>query len=142
MSTSVVENCDLCWKCQSLLNTQYPEGLVTTEINETRQEPDKKQIRVIKTFDSVEVTASNGCILCFRLLHALSIPARAALRQLTSVIDGTSPSDIVYEEVIFLSKGHPPSIGLRVDPDNLLLGWNSGNEIKSLIQLFPEAGKS
>jgi hypothetical protein len=71
----------------------------------------------------------------------LGIPARAALRQLTSAIDGTSP-DIVFEEEIFLSEGNPPSIGLHVDPDNLLLGWNSGNEIKSLIQLFPEAGKT
>jgi hypothetical protein len=141
MSTSVVENGDLCWKCQSLLNTQYPEGLVITEINETRQEPDKKQIRLIKTFDSVEVTASNGCILCLHLLHALGIPARVALCQLTSAIDGTSP-DIVYEEAIFLSEGNPPSIGLHVDPDNLYLGWNSGNEVKSVIQLFPEAGKS
>lgn len=137
-----MENCELCWKCQSLLNTQYPKGLVITEINETRQEPDKKQIRRIKTFDSVEVTASNGCILCLHLLHALGISARTALLQLTSANNGASPSDIVYEEEIFLSEGNPPSIALRVDPDNLLLGWNSGNEIKSLIQLFPEAGKS
>lgn len=142
MSTSAMENGELCWKCQSLLNTQYPTGFVITEINETRQEPDKKQIRRIKTFDSVEVTASNGCILCLHLLHALSIPARTALLQLTSANDGASPSDIVYEEEIFLSEGNPPSIALHVDPDNLLLGWNSGNEIKSLIQLFPEAGKS
>ncbi|KFY29082.1 hypothetical protein V493_02567 [Pseudogymnoascus sp. VKM F-4281 (FW-2241)] len=134
MSTSAVENCGLCWKCQSLLNTQYPGNLVIAETKEL----DKKKTRQIKTLDSVEGTASNGCMLCFHLLHALSIPAKAALRQLTSAIDGT-PSDIVYEEEIYVREGSPPSIALRVDPDNLVLGWNSGNEIKSLIQLFPEA---
>jgi hypothetical protein len=141
MSASAVENCDLCWKCQSLLNTQFAEGLVITEDNATQQEPDKKQIRRIKTVDSVEVTASNGCTLCLHLLHALGNPAKAALHKLTSAIEGTSLPDIVYEQEVFLSEGHPPSIALHVDPDNSL-GWNSGNELKCLLQLFPEAGKS
>lgn len=83
----------------------------------------------------MEVTASNGCILCSHLLHALGIPATVAARQLTPAIDGTTTSNIVYDVEIFLSDGHPPCIAVRVDPDNLLLGWNAGNGIKTLIQV-------
>ncbi|KAL3423491.1 heterokaryon incompatibility protein [Phlyctema vagabunda] len=140
MSTSAMENDGLCWKCQSLLNTQYPEALVTTETDETRQGPEKTQLRRVKTCESVEVTAARGCRLCLNLLHALSIPARAALHRPTGAVDGTVPTaDVEYEEEIYLGDSHAPSIALRVDPDNARLGRNAGDEIKTLMQLFPEA---
>jgi hypothetical protein len=143
MSTSVEENPGFCWKCQALLNTQYPEGLIVTETEETRREPNKKQLRTIKTSDSLEATASSGCLLCLHLLHSLSIPRRTCLRRLTGVAEGVTLSpDIEYEECVFLSEGHPPSISLHVKPNRPIPELESGNEIKTLIQFFPEAGTS
>lgn len=139
VSTSAVENCDLCWKCQSLLNSQSSKSLVITDSRKTQKDPDK-QFRRIRTVNSVEATASDGCILCLHLFHALGVPAKAALRQLTSVSGKDSNPDIVYEYELFLSKGNP-NIALRIDPDNLLKRDYS-DEIKCLLELFPEAGRS
>ncbi|EPE26537.1 heterokaryon incompatibility protein [Glarea lozoyensis ATCC 20868] len=135
-----MENCGLCWKCQSLLNTQYPKDLVIDNTDEYGDVTDKRIVRILKTRESVEITASNGCLLCLHILHALGIPARNALHQLTSVNDEASPHDIVYEMDIFIGdERDPPSIGLYVDPDNLDLGWNPGSEIRCSLKLYPEA---
>ncbi|KAH7129868.1 heterokaryon incompatibility protein-domain-containing protein [Dactylonectria estremocensis] len=119
---------------------KYPQSLVATETEETRREPNKKHIRKIHTRDPLEATASDGCLLCLHLLHSLSIPARAALRQLTGTTEGeTSSPDVDYEESIFINEGHPPCISLHVNSDRPIPELESGNEIKTLIQLFPEA---
>ncbi|KAF4465900.1 heterokaryon incompatibility [Fusarium albosuccineum] len=135
MSTSSQENAGFCWKCQALLNTQYPQDLVTTETQETREEPDKRQIREFRTRDPLEATASAGCLLCLHLLHSLSIPQRATLDRMSD----TPSIDIEYEERIFLSEGHIPSISLDVFPGTSVPELEAGNEIKTLLQLFPEA---
>ncbi|PNY26804.1 Uncharacterized protein TCAP_03263 [Tolypocladium capitatum] len=139
MSASSQENPGFCWKCQALLNTQYPQNLVLTETEATREEPNQ-HIREIRTLDPLEATASDGCLLCLNLLHSLSIPERAALRRLTGATEGeTSSPRIEYQESIFINEGQPPCISLHVNLDRSIPELESGNEIKTLIQLFPEA---
>lgn len=142
MQLCVKENQGLCWKCQALLNKVYPEGLVTTKTRTTQLEPDKKQIRVIKTTDCVETSAANGCLLCLHLLHDLGIPAQAALLELKQTAKGgTETPVILYEESIFQDEGAPPCFQMHVKTDRPFPGSEQGNEIKCLIQLFPTSGK-
>jgi hypothetical protein len=140
-SNSLEENSQLCWKCQALLNSRYPEGVVITETNETQREPEKKQIRQIKTLDLVESTARKGCPLCLQLLHSLSIPMRAVLRQHTETAkDSLESCGLVNEQDLFLSEGHPPSLSLHVvsnEPNPM----SKSEEIGCLMQLYPTSGK-
>jgi hypothetical protein len=144
MSASALENPGFCWKCQALLNTQYSKSLgikETEETEETLGEPNKKCTREIRTHDPLEATASDGCLLCLHLLHALSLRERATLRRLTDETkDGASVPDIEYTEMIFLREGHPPGISLDVNPNWSIPELESGDEIGTLLQLFPEAG--
>jgi hypothetical protein len=118
MSSSVLENSGLCWKCQGLLNPQYPEPVITVESKETQR--GSGQRRYVRTSDSVEATASNGCALYLHLLSALEIPARTALAHLKSTIAGAST--IMYEQAIIISEGNLPCIELNVDPGNSVSG--------------------
>ncbi|KAH6889410.1 heterokaryon incompatibility protein-domain-containing protein [Thelonectria olida] len=142
MSASPEEDAGFCWKCQALLNAQYPQSLVVTENDETRREPNKKHMREIRTSDPIEATASGGCLLCLHLLHSLETPSRTVLQRLSGATEGEASSlDIEYEHGIFINEGQPPCISLhvRVKSENSIPELESGSEIKTLIQLFPEA---
>ena len=50
------ENPGLCWKCQALLNSRYPEHAVVAETSETRHELEKWQMRRLQTSEATENT--------------------------------------------------------------------------------------
>jgi len=132
----------LCWKCQALFNSQYPKSVVVTETNETRREPEKKQIRLIKTSDLVEKSSLEGCPVCLQLLHSLSIPMRAALRRCIETTTARPDSySLVNEQDLFLSEGHRPCLSLHVVLNKPTL-ISESEEIKCLLQLYPASGMS
>ncbi len=102
ISTDSAEaNPGFCWKCQALLNSQYPEGIVTTETDETHRDPEL--IRKIKTSHPVEETAFEGCPLCLQLLHCLTAPMRTAMRKYQEESESRSePSGLVFEHYLYL----------------------------------------
>lgn len=103
---STEANPGLCWKCQALLNSQYPEGIITTEIDETRCDPERKTlIRKFKTSHPVEETASEGCLLCLQFLHCLTIPMRSQMQMYRKERESRSePSCLVFEHSLYISK--------------------------------------
>jgi hypothetical protein len=75
------------------------------------------------------------------LLNALSIPERTSLRRLEAASrSGTLASKIEYKNYIALREGHAPCVSMYVELDDSAPELESGNEIKTLLQLFPEAG--
>ncbi|KAK8130877.1 hypothetical protein PG984_007315 [Apiospora sp. TS-2023a] len=92
MSASTPENPGLCWKCQTVLNTQYKDGLEVLEVED---------IRMLRTSDPLQTTATDGCALCRLLLHSLSVPNGGTLEQWMGVAeDGTLPTDIKHEHCV------------------------------------------
>ncbi|KAK8069408.1 hypothetical protein PG994_006024 [Apiospora phragmitis] len=112
MSVSLHPNPGLCWKCQALLNEQYPASL-----------------RVHAT--------SSGCALCLRLLHSFSILERDLLQQgLEGPDNGTSAPDIEYMHFVELDEQPPNLILLKI-----LGKGNSSKVLSNIIILSPESQK-
>lgn len=134
------QNPHLCWKCRGLLNTPDHGGFVTKEFQTGLK---KGQFREVRHRHHLEDTASSGCLLCYHLLHSLSNAERAVLRYLVDEdTGGESFPDIEYKDSILLELGSAPSISLHVRSKRPFTEAEPGDEIKTLLQLFPAASTS
>ncbi|KAF4627911.1 hypothetical protein G7Y89_g10241 [Cudoniella acicularis] len=125
----MMENTTLCWKCQALLNSQYPDGVAYKEQEWTGDEG-KTLSRTLETSEDLHKTAQDGCLLCQRLLQAMGAPMRDALRRFRQ-------KSLVYEHSIDLKAGQPGTLSMIVTSDKIAEQLVDGDEIKCFLNLFP-----
>ena len=141
------ENPEFCWKCQALLNSRYPQELITQEFEETaaariRRRPDRKDLqREIATTQLIEDTAADGCPPCSQLLDCLSTHMRTAMREHWEMSKEKSehPS-FVSKHSLYVDGEQPPFLLMEHDLP-LSKVKNAAPEIKAMMQLFPASGQ-
>jgi len=123
---SVIENTQLCWKCQALLNSQYPDEVVYKEKDE------RTLVRTLKTSKFTK-TAQEDCPLCQHLLHIMGASMRDSLHRFRR-------KGLIYEHGLQLNEGNPGCLWMIVTSDNIVDELD-GDEIKCFTHLYPISGK-
>jgi hypothetical protein len=131
-SSSATENTQLCWKCQALLNSQYPDEVVYKEKDERIIGEGKTLGRTLKTSKFTK-TAQEGCPLCQHLMHIMGASMRDSLHRFRR-------KGLVYEHALHLKEGNPGCLSMIVTSDNIVDELD-GDEIKCFTDLYPISGK-
>lgn len=132
-SSSIMENAQMCWKCQALMNSQCPDG-VTYKVRDERATGEGQTLsRTLETSEFLGKTAQEGCPLCQRFMHIMRPSMRDTLHHLKH-------NGLVYEHSIHLSDGKPGWLSMIVKSDNIAEEL-SGDEIKCFLELYPNSSK-
>jgi len=131
-SSSATENTHICWKCQALLNSQCPDGVVYKEKDGRTIGEGKTLGRTLKTSKFTEIT-QKGCPLCQRFMHIMGAPMRDSLHRF-------GWRDLTYEHALHLKEGSPGRLSMIVTSDSMAEELN-GDEIKCPLDLYFISGK-